>query len=137
MRRRRLPLLVATALCVTLTAGLLTGCGGKKKTATTTIEGIPPIPTFPVPKTCTSWGPAFVTRFNKMATREHDPTRMLSACCESTERAGIHHCFLQVGLEGTASVGCETVDIGAGNRPAGPGRYEECSKHPELITKPR
>lgn len=135
MRRHRLTLLVTTAACIALTAVLLTGCGGKKKTATTT-DGIPPIPTFPLPKTCTSWGPAFVTRFNKMATREHDPTRMLSACCESTERAGVHHCFLQVGLEGTASVGCETVDIGPSNRPAGPGRYEECSKHPELITKP-
>lgn len=75
---------------------------------------------------CTSFGPTWAHSYNRNAIQVGNPIRILGACCHSTGRVGIHHCYLTVTLVGTPYRGCESVDIGRNGLPASVGRHERC-----------
>jgi hypothetical protein len=75
---------------------------------------------------CSTFGPSWAHTYNTRAVLAGNPVRILSACCTSTETAGVNHCFVTVTLDGTADRGCETVDIGRNGWPSGPGRHRKC-----------
>ena len=73
---------------------------------------------------CTSFGPTWAHSYNRTAIQAGNPVRILTACCHSTGRVGVHHCYLTVTLAGTPYRGCESVDIGRTGLPASVGRHE-------------
>jgi hypothetical protein len=75
---------------------------------------------------CTTFGPAWAHSYDTSALAAGNPIRILDACCHSTPRAGVHHCFVTVTLAGTTYRGCESVDIGPAGVPASIGRHERC-----------
>jgi hypothetical protein len=75
---------------------------------------------------CTTFGQIWVHSYNQTAVQVGNPIRILKACCHSTERAGIDHCYVTVTLAGTPYRGCESVDIGRDGLPASVGRHERC-----------
>ena len=75
---------------------------------------------------CTTFGPTWAHSYNHTAVQVGNPIRILKACCHSTGRAGIHHCYVTVTLVGTPYRGCESVDIGRNGLPASVGRHERC-----------
>lgn len=75
---------------------------------------------------CTSFGPTWAHSYNRTAIQVGNPIRILAACCHSTGRVGIHHCYVTVTLAGTPYRGCESVDIGRNGLPASVGRHERC-----------
>jgi hypothetical protein len=103
----------ATALAAAaLTASAAGATGGDSKVALTT--------------GCTSFGSAWARSYTENAIQAGNPIRILAACCHSTARAGVHHCYLTVTLSGTTFQGCESVDIGRNGLPASIGRHEHC-----------
>ena len=78
------------------------------------------------PRPCSTFGPTFKTSYNKRAVKVGTPVRILAACCHSTGKAGVSHCFVTVTLAGTNDLGCESVDIGLDDLPVGPGKHELC-----------
>jgi hypothetical protein len=79
--------------------------------------------------TCDHYGPSWVRWYNKQAKAQGNPVRMLSACCQSTSRAGVHHCFIKLTLAGTKDLGCATYDLGKNGLPVGIGKHENCALH--------
>jgi len=79
---------------------------------------------------CTTFGPTWVHSYNRTAIEAGNPIRILGACCHSTDRAGVHHCYVTVTLAGTPFRGCESVDIGRNGLPASVGRHERCVSAP-------
>ena len=75
---------------------------------------------------CSSFGPTWAHTYNTRAVTAGNPVRILAACCQSTQMAGVHHCFVTVTLAGTIDRGCELVNIGPTGWPAGPGKHEKC-----------
>jgi len=75
-----------------------------------------PLPTT-VPATCDAYGPSWVKLFNKSAVASGNPTRMISACCETTSLKGVHHCMIRLTLAGTTVQGCALYDLGANGQP--------------------
>jgi hypothetical protein len=75
---------------------------------------------------CTSYGTTWIHAYNNAAVQSGNPIRLVAACCHSTPRAGIHHCYVTVTLAGTPYRGCESVDIGRNGLPASVGRHERC-----------
>ena len=75
---------------------------------------------------CTSFGPTWVHSYNHDAIQVGNPIRIVTACCHSTGRVGVHHCYVTVTLAGTPYRGCESVDIGRNGLPASVGRHERC-----------
>jgi hypothetical protein len=79
-----------------------------------------------VPAKCSAFGPTWRRTYNKKAAASGNPVRILTACCQPTRRPGVNHCFVMVGLAGTPSKGCESVDIGPNGLPFGVGKHELC-----------
>jgi hypothetical protein len=75
-----------------------------------------PLPTT-APATCDAYGLSWVKSFNKSAVADGNPTRMLSACCQSTSLKGVHHCLIRLTLAGTTVQGCALYDLGADGLP--------------------
>jgi hypothetical protein len=75
---------------------------------------------------CTSFGSTWAHSYNENAIQVGNPIRIVNACCHSTGRVGIHHCYVTVTLAGTPFQGCESVDIGRNGLPASVGRHERC-----------
>jgi hypothetical protein len=75
---------------------------------------------------CSAFGPSWARSYNARAIVTGNPVRILGACCQPTEKAGVNHCFVIVTLAGTVDRGCELVDIGPSGLPAGPGKHERC-----------
>lgn len=75
---------------------------------------------------CTNYGPTWAHSYNQSAIQAGNPIRIVAACCHSTGRVGIHHCYVTVTLAGTPYQGCESVDIGRNGWPASVGRHERC-----------
>ena len=75
---------------------------------------------------CSAFGPSWARSYNARAIVTGNPVRILGACCQPTEKAGVNHCFVTVTLAGTVDRGCELVDIGPSGLPAGPGQHERC-----------
>jgi hypothetical protein len=76
--------------------------------------------------TCTSFGPRWAASYNKTASKDGNPVRILTACCGSPNASGVHHCAISVTLAGTKNRGCESVGIGKTGMPVGPGTHETC-----------
>jgi hypothetical protein len=132
MRGRRPALVAVLAL-----AALAAGCGSAKKEATTVSASAAAAVVTTVtrqtpsgaPAACTSYGATWLKAYNKSAVKQGSPIRMLSACCGPATKAGRHHCFLELTLIGTKTLGCETVDLGPDGTPATIGRHENCALH--------
>jgi hypothetical protein len=77
---------------------------------------------------CSSFGTVWAHSYNQHAVVAGNPVRILDACCQPSNKAGINHCFVTVTLVGTRDRGCESVDIGRNGLPAGQGKHEVC-KH--------
>jgi hypothetical protein len=75
-----------------------------------------PLPTT-TPATCDAYGPSWVKLFNKSAVADGNPTRMLSACCQTTSMKGVHHCLIRLTLAGTTVQGCALYDLAANGQP--------------------
>jgi hypothetical protein len=75
---------------------------------------------------CSAFGPSWARSYNARAIVTGNPVRIIGACCQPTEKAGVNHCFVTVTLAGTVDRGCELVDIGPSGLPAGPGKHERC-----------
>src|SRR5262249_833646 len=120
------------AVCALLLAPLCilaAGCGSSgNKTAVTTTAIAAQTTTVPpgVGTNCSSLSTTWRLPYNKTAKKQSNPIRVLDACCKPTERAGISHCFVAITLAGTHDRGCESVDIDADGKVAGPGKHEKC-----------
>lgn len=75
-----------------------------------------PLPTTS-PATCDAYGHSWVKWFNKSAVADGNPTRMLSACCQTTSLKGVHHCLIRLTLAGTTVQGCALYDLAANGQP--------------------
>src|SRR5262249_35864664 len=105
--------LLATALVALLIAASASAAGGTDRMVALTTG-------------CTAFGPTWVHSYNQSAIEGGNPIRLLAACCHSTDRIGVHHCYVTVTLAGTPYRGCESVDIGRNGLPASVGRHERC-----------
>jgi hypothetical protein len=75
---------------------------------------------------CSAFGPRWVKSYDKKAARTGNPIRILAACCRSTKKPKIHHCFVTVTMAGVKEHGCELVDIGPDGMPASIGKHASC-----------
>jgi hypothetical protein len=75
---------------------------------------------------CDTYGPVWVKSYNKIAIKQGNPVRMLSACCQPGAKKGVHHCFIIVTLAGTKDRGCAIYDLGPNGQPVGLGKHEAC-----------
>ena len=104
----------------------LAACGAGGKDAASTSVSTSTISGSTSDTGCDTFGTTWVQSYNVKATKQGNPIRMLSACCQVSGQIGVHHCFIKLTLAGTKDLGCETVDIGVDGMPAGQGKHEKC-----------
>jgi hypothetical protein len=105
-------------------AALLSAAWLAREIAAAPLSGTPPA----TATRCSSFGTIWARAYDRVASSEGNPVRILSACCRPSTRPGVHWCFLTVTLAGTKDRGCEYVPIGPKGTPVGPGKHETCPK---------
>jgi hypothetical protein len=79
------------------------------------------------PTTCSSFGATWTRSYNAKASKDGNPVRILSACCNPGATFGLNRCLVTVTLAGTRDRGCESIVINEKGNPVGPGTHESCS----------